>query len=96
MASLNVPMSDELRDYVDKRVKRGGFSTPSEYVRQLIREDQKREADRRLEDLLLEGLDSGPATPMTDRDWQEIRSTVRTRLAERTRNGRKKRKRKTG
>jgi len=39
----------------------------------LIREAKEREAEERLEKLLLEALDSGPATPMTKEDWEEIK-----------------------
>ncbi len=46
---------------------------------QLVREDQKRKAQERLEELLLEGLNSGESTPMTEQDWEEIRAEVRQR-----------------
>jgi hypothetical protein len=36
-----------------------------------------------LEQLLLEGLNSGPAAPMTDTDWEDIRREVRARAAHR-------------
>src|SRR5438876_12032206 len=36
-----------------------------------------------LEAKLLEALDSGPATPLTAEDWQEIRRQVRERGAQR-------------
>ncbi|MBV9851334.1 MAG: hypothetical protein JO250_16815 [Armatimonadetes bacterium] len=36
-----------------------------------------------LEQLLLEGIRSGPATPMTAQDWQDIRQEVRDRAARR-------------
>ncbi len=61
MASLNVHMPADLREFVDQRTKKGGFSTPTEYVRHLIREDQQREAERRIEELFLEGVRSGRA-----------------------------------
>ena len=51
-----------------------------EYIRDLIRQDQKRKSKEDLETLLLEGLDSGTATPMSDRDWTEIRQAVRDKL----------------
>lgn len=54
-------MPDELRQFVNKRTREGRFSTPTEYVRQLLRDDQNRESERRLEQLLLEGLGSGNA-----------------------------------
>jgi len=36
-----------------------------------------------LEAEFLKGLDSGPATPMTQQDWRDIREEVRRREAER-------------
>jgi len=50
----------------------------------LVRQDQKRKAQERLESLLLEGLESGSATAMTDEDWQDVRQAVRERIAKRT------------
>lgn len=48
----------------------------SEYFRELIRLDQKRKAQERLETLLLEGLESGEATEMTAIYWEDIRQAV--------------------
>jgi hypothetical protein len=43
-----------------------------------------------MERLLLEGLDSGPATPMTKEDWADLRAEVAKRVARnRERGGRK-------
>lgn len=72
-----------MRTYVEEQVANGGYSTVSEYFLELIRQDQKRKANERLEAMLLEGLDSGTATPMSDRDWEEIRQTVRQRITKR-------------
>jgi antitoxin ParD1/3/4 len=46
------------------------------------------EERERLDALLLEGLDSGPATPLTPKDWERIRSEGQKLLAARKR-GRK-------
>jgi hypothetical protein len=40
-------------------------------------EPKKREAEVRLERRLLEALNSGPATPMTQEHWESIRQRVR-------------------
>ncbi|MBL8640023.1 MAG: hypothetical protein JNK24_06680 [Alphaproteobacteria bacterium] len=41
-SSLNVSMTDELRRFVDTRASDGGlYSTPSEYIRDLIRRDME-------------------------------------------------------
>jgi len=73
-----------MRLYIEEQVANGGYSTVSEYFRELVRQDQKRKAQERLEVLLLEGLNSGMATPMTEQDWEDIRRVVRERVAQRT------------
>ena len=58
--SMNISLSNELREFVDQKLQRDRYSSASEYVRELIREDLKREARERVDQLLLEGLRSGP------------------------------------
>ncbi len=53
-------------------------------MRVLIRGVQERQAEReRVDALLLAGLDSGPATPLTPVDWESIRQEVHKRHAAR-------------
>lgn len=59
----------------------GGYSSVSEYFRELVRQDQKRQVPERLEAILLKGLNSGNATEMTPDDWEDIRQGVRERIA---------------
>jgi antitoxin ParD1/3/4 len=66
MASLNISMPDELRDFVTERTKQTHHATPTEYIRSLVREDQKRAEQEKLERLLVEGLESG--SPMVVKD----------------------------
>lgn len=80
MKTMNVSVPEPMRDYIEQQVKTGGYGSVSEYIRDLIRQDQKRKAQEHLESLLLQGLDSGEATNMTDRDWAEIRQAVRKKL----------------
>jgi antitoxin ParD1/3/4 len=41
-SSLNLSLTDELREFVDSRTgDRGVYSTPSEYLRDLIRRDME-------------------------------------------------------
>ena len=68
MTSLNISLPKALKDYVEARVSEGSYSTPSEYVRALIREDHKRRAEEQLEALLIEGLGSG-APIQADREY---------------------------
>jgi len=77
--TMNIALPESMKDFVLEQVSEGGYSTASEYVRELIRADQKRKAADRLESLLLEGLNSG-MTPLTKKDWDAIRAEVRARL----------------
>nr|WP_175586856.1 type II toxin-antitoxin system ParD family antitoxin [Nostoc sp. UIC 10630] len=70
-----------MRTYIEEKVATGGYSSVSEYFRELVRQDQKRQAAERLETMLLEGLNSGNATEMTPDDWENIRQAVRERIA---------------
>jgi antitoxin ParD1/3/4 len=66
MTSLNISLPQALRQFADQKVKSGGYGTASQYIRELIRQDQKQEEEReRLEALLLEGLDSGLGIEVT-------------------------------
>ncbi len=80
---MNISLPDAMRDYVDEQVAAGSYGSTSEYFRELVRQDQKRKANERLEAMLLEGLSSGIATEMTDGDWKDIREVVRQRIAKR-------------
>lgn len=72
MQSMNISLPEPLKQFVDGQVAAGRYSSASEYVRELIRADEKRKAEERLEALLLEGLQSDEAS-MTPNDWQAIR-----------------------
>lgn len=59
MKSFNVTMPEELLAYVRSRTKAGGFGTPTEFMRHLIRKDQEERLERDLEERLVAGLKSG-------------------------------------
>ena len=42
MTSLNISLPDALKHYVEGQVASGDWGTPSEYVRELIRQDKER------------------------------------------------------
>ena len=79
MTTLNISLPDTMKDFVERRVSQGGYSSSSEYVRALIRDEQKQLAETALEVKLLEGIASGASTEMTPRDWKELRRKILTR-----------------
>lgn len=82
MQSMNISLPDPLKQYVDRQIAQGRYSSASEYVRELIRADEKRKAEDELEAKLLEGLQSS-TTALTAADWKEIRTEALAKVAAR-------------
>jgi antitoxin ParD1/3/4 len=59
MATLNVSMPDELRAFIEARVNTGEYQSASDYLRDLIRHDHEK-----IDQLLMEGLESGKTVPL--------------------------------
>ena len=76
---MNISLPEDLKEYVEGQTKTG-YSTPSEYVRELIRGDQKRKAKEKLDAMLLEGLNSGEPIPMDDRFWSDLKREAFAKL----------------
>jgi antitoxin ParD1/3/4 len=52
MTSLNISLPQALRQYVEGQVASGDWGTPSEYIRELIREDKERRLHSLEQDLI--------------------------------------------
>jgi len=76
MTSLNISLPENLKEYVVAQAATGGYSTPSEYIRELIRDDQKKKLEQRLSLLLLEGLESGQPLPADAAYWNAKRQAL--------------------
>jgi antitoxin ParD1/3/4 len=80
MTTLTISLPESLKQFVDAQVASKGYGDISEYFRSLLREAQEREADARLEALLLEGLASGDAIPVDGNFWNELRTEAEQRV----------------
>lgn len=72
MSTLQVPLTESLRAFVETEAAARGFGTPGEYVKDMLGEVQKRKAWNDLEKLALEGIASGLGSPITDEYWQDL------------------------
>ena len=79
---MNVSLPEDLKEYAEEQT-RHGYSTPSEYVRELIREDRKRKAKERLDALLLEGLNSGDPISVDAKFWTDLKREALAKLESR-------------
>ena len=73
-----ISLPDPLKEFVDHQIAEGRYSTVSEYIRDLIRDDEKRKAEDRLEALLLEGLEGGADIPVTPESWRDLKAEARS------------------
>jgi antitoxin ParD1/3/4 len=80
METMNVALPESMKQFVQQQVNERGYSSVSEYIRELIRTDQKREVQERIDTLLLEGLDSGKAIPVTAAYWEEKKRRLTERM----------------
>lgn len=81
--SMNISLPVKLKKYVEKRASAGGYSTPSEYVRELIRTDElRRQQQAWLDKKLTAGLE-GPGVEVTPEFWEGVRKEAKARIAKR-------------
>lgn len=79
-STMNIALPEAMRAYVAARVDSGEYGNTSEYVRDLIRKDQREQSVLKLRAMVEEGLASGPATAMTQADWDEIDAIASGRI----------------
>ncbi len=80
LTSLNISLPHSLKEYVEDRVKKGGYSTPSEFIRALLRDDHKRRAQEKLQALVFEGVKSGEPLEITPAYWERKRRQLVARF----------------
>ena len=76
MQTMNISLPDPMKQYVEEQVIVGDYSSASEYMRKLVRADQKRNAREQLERTLLESLAEGEAQEATPEFWSTLRAEL--------------------
>jgi antitoxin ParD1/3/4 len=77
MGTFTVNLPDELRSFIESQVAERNLANAAEYVSSLIVADR---AHAHLEELLLEGLNSGPPVETTPEFWQSLRDEISRRF----------------
>ena len=73
MAQINVSLPDGLKKWVDDQVATGRYSSPSDYIREILRRAQE-EADELA--WLQAEIDKGLASPVIEQDACEVLDEV--------------------
>ena len=79
--SITIDLPRKTRAFVDQQATAQGFASSEDYIRSVLEAEEERSWRNEIERLLLEGLNSGPATPLTKQDWVDIRREAKARLA---------------
>lgn len=74
--TMNISLPEPLRKFVDRQVKEHGYAGASDYVRELIRNDEKRAAAELLRSLIAEGLASGEPVVADSAYWKRKRKKL--------------------
>lgn len=89
ITTMNISLSQDMRGFVERRMKERGFTNASEYVRSLVRSDEDAAAESQLERILLEGLKSGKSSALSGKSVEKLRGEIARRAAE-LKSGRRK------
>jgi antitoxin ParD1/3/4 len=71
MSTIAVELPEDLRDFVETRVRQGEFASASDYIVALV--DAARSKRSELEVALLQGLESGPAEQWSPQEWADMK-----------------------
>ncbi|EGF91096.1 copG/Arc/MetJ family transcriptional regulator [Asticcacaulis biprosthecium C19] len=79
MATMNISLPDQMKDWVESRSGDGRYANSSDYVRDLIRRDQERaEKIAAMQVKITEGINSG----ISPHSFDEIMAIARRRADE--------------
>ncbi len=76
MATMNVSIPDQMREWVEAQLESGLYSNASDYIRDLIRRDQEYKDKR---EALIQALKTGEKSGISKRTIDEIWKEVKTR-----------------
>lgn len=72
MPTMNISLPESMRRFVEDQIRTQAYSSASEYFRELVRADQKRQAKEALEATLLQAMHE-PGEIMAAGSWQKLR-----------------------
>ena len=78
MATMNISIPEQMRNWVDDRIRSGLYANNSDYIRDLIRKDQLRNRQIAVvQSAISDGISSGPSEPL---NTARIKQLARERL----------------
>ncbi len=83
LTSLHVSLPEDLKEFVRQEVAEGGYSTPSDFVRSVLRERRAQKLRQQTDDALLASLET-PAEEVTPAYLASLRSEAQALIGTKT------------
>ncbi|MEH2181019.1 type II toxin-antitoxin system ParD family antitoxin [Nostoc sp.] len=80
MSSINISLPESMKAFVEEQVALGGYGSVSEYLQELITQDQKRKMQEHIKELLIAGLESGETIEVNEQWWLQKRTHLINQL----------------
>lgn len=74
--TMNISLPDSMKAFIDSRVVERGYGSHSEYLRELVRNDEIKAAKDKMRALIMVGLNSPVGRP-----WSELKADLLQRAA---------------
>ncbi len=71
MVTFNITLPEDVADIAKEKAAAGGFANTADYLQAMVTNTLDQQSRERLEDLLIEGLESSPPIEVTDEYWQQ-------------------------
>ncbi len=71
MTYLTIALPEAVKDYIDRQISSGTYSTPDEFLTVLIEQEQERQAKLKVNALLKSTLQKNQTVEATDEWWQQ-------------------------
>jgi antitoxin ParD1/3/4 len=91
LTSLNVSLPEDLKEFVRQEVAEGGYSTPSDFVRTVLRERRAKKLREPLDETLLASLKT-PGEEVTPEYLASLRQEAKELISRKEASGRKSHK----
>jgi antitoxin ParD1/3/4 len=76
MSTLNTSLPEPMKAFIGEQVKAGLYGSASDYIRALVRADQQRQAQERLEAKLLAARESQDFKAVTPELFERLRARI--------------------
>jgi antitoxin ParD1/3/4 len=80
MTYLTIALPEAVKDYIDRQISSGTYSTPDEFLTALVEQEQERQAKLKVNALLKSTLQKNQTVEATDEWWQQQRQYLTDNL----------------